>query len=173
MFGAINPMAAQPTSDSQLALFYYQSGEFDKAVMYYERLYDSDPSDVNYGYLLTSYTELEDFKNAEKLIKKQLKRSRDDARYLVDLGQLYTRMGEPGKGKQEYERAIKNMQPNQREVINLANAFIKKGLYDHAMATYERGKKILKDAYPFNYEMANLYGMMGDFEAMVDQYLVL
>ena len=167
------PIAAQPTSDSQLALYYYQSGEFDKAVMYYERLYDSDPSDVNYGYLLTSYTELEDFKNAEKLIKKQLKRSRDDARYLVDLGQLYTRMGEPAKGKQEYDRAVKNLQPNQREVINLANAFIKKGLYDQAMATYERGKKILKDAYPFNYEMASLYGMMGDFEAMVDQYLVL
>ena len=161
------------TSDSQLAQYYFQNGEFDKAVMYYEKLYDESPSDVNYGYLLSSYIELEDFKSAEKLIKQQLKRTNDDSRYLVDLGQLYIKQGDQDKGQKEFENAIDDLGPHQREVISLASAFIRKGLYDQAMETYERGKKLLKDAYPFHYEMANLYGMMGEFEEMVDQYLTL
>lgn len=170
--GGTSTISAQ-TSDSQLAQYYYQNGEFDKAVMYYEKLYEQSPDDVNYRYLLSSYEELGDFKSAEKLIKQQLKRTRDDSRYLVDLGQLYSKAGDPGKGEKEYEKAIKNLQPQQREVINLANAFIRKGLYSQAMQTYERGKKLLKDTYPFHYEMANLYGVMGEFEPMVDEYLTL
>lgn len=161
------------TSDSQLAQYYFQNGEYEKAAMYYEKLYEESPDDVNYGYLLSTYIELEDYKSAEKLIKVQMKRTREETRYLVDLGQLYTKAGNPDKGQKEYENAIKNLEGRQREVINLANAFIRKGLYDQAMATYEKGKKLLKDTYPFHYEMANLYGMMGEFEPMVDQYLTL
>lgn len=169
----ISVVATAQTSDSELAQYYYRNGEFDKAVMYFERVYDAQPNDANYGYLLKSYIELEDYKTAEKLIKRQSKRANNDARYLVDLGLLYSSAGDISKAQQEYDNAIKNLGSHQREVINLANSFIKNGLYDQAMATYERGKKLLKDAYPFNYEMANLYGMMGDFEPMVDQYLTL
>src|SRR5690606_16085798 len=173
LIAGVNFNSYSQTSDSQLAQYYYQNGEFDKAVMYYEKLYDQSPDDVNYNYLLSSYTELEDFKSAEKLIKNQLKRTLNDSRYLVDLGQHYTSEGDPDKGEKEHQNAIKNLQPQQREVINLANAFIRKGLYDQAMQTYERGKKLLKDAYPFHYEMASLYGMMGQYELMVEQYLTL
>lgn len=161
------------TSDSQLAQYYYQNGEFDKAVMYYEKLFDEEPSEVNYSYLLNSYIELEDYKSAEKLIKQQLRSTRNDVRYLVDLGQLYTAQGDLDKGLNEYDNAIKNLEANQRDVINLANAFIRKRLYEQAMETYERGKKLLKDSYPFHYEMARLYGMMGEFDPMVDQYITL
>ncbi len=169
----VNIAGFSQTSDSQLAQYYYQNGEYDKAVMYYEKLYEQSPDDVNYNYLLSSYTELKDYKSAEKLIKNQLKRTLDNSRYLVDLGQLYTQEGDPAKGEKEYEKAIKNLEPQQRAVINLANAFIRKGLYDQAMQTYDRGKKLLKDAYPFHYEMASLYGMMGQYELMVEQYLTL
>lgn len=169
---SISNLNAQ-TSDSQLAQYYFQNGEYEKAVMYYEKLYEESPDDVNYGYLLSAYIELEDYKSAEKLIKLQMKRTREETRYLVDLGQLYTKAGDPDKGQKEYENAIRNLEGQQREVINLANAFIRKGLYDQAMATYEKGKKLLKETYPFHYEMANLYGMMGEFEPMVDEYLTL
>jgi tetratricopeptide (TPR) repeat protein len=172
VFTAI-PLFSQPTSDSQLALYYYQSGEFDKAAMYYEKLYDNQPSDLNYEYLLGSYTELQDFKSAEKLIKKHIKGKQNDSRFMVDLGQLYSAMGDQAGSIEAYNDAIKNMGPHQREVVNLANAFIKRRLYDQALETYEKGKKLLKGAYPFNYEMASLYGTMGEFDRMVDEYLVL
>lgn len=172
VFTAI-PLFSQPTSDSQLALYYYQSGEFDKAAMYYEKLYDNQPSDLNYEYLLGSYTELQDFKSAEKLIKKHMKGKQNDSRFMVDLGQLYSAMGDQAGSIEAYNEAIKNMGPHQREVVNLANAFIKRRLYDQALETYEKGKKLLKGAYPFNYEMASLYGTMGEFDRMVDEYLVL
>lgn len=172
IIGTAAPLQAQ-TTDNQLAQYYYQNGEFEKAIMYYEKLYAEAPNDVNYGYLRSCYIEIDDYKSAEKLIKNQLKRTQNDPRYLVDLGELYTESGSPEKGKKEYENAIKNLGPNQRDVINLANAFIRKRQYDYALETYERGKKLLKDAYPFHYEMASLYGTMGEFEKMTDQYLIL
>lgn len=166
-------LIAQPTSEPQLAQYYYQNGEFDKAAMYYEKLYDQQATDVYYGYLLTCYVELRDFKEAEKLVKKQLKRSQDDPRYVVDLGDLYIKMGDSAKGKAQYDNAIKNLSDQQRDVINLANAFIRKGMYDYALETYQRGKKLMKNVYPFHYEIANLYGLTGEFDKMVDEYMTL
>jgi tetratricopeptide (TPR) repeat protein len=170
---SVSASIAQPSDDVQLAQYYFQNGEFDKAAMYYEKLYGQQPNDVYYGYLLSSYIELRDFKEAEKLIKKQLKRSQDDPRYVVDLGDLYIKMGDSSKGKLQYENAIKNLSDQQRDIINLANAFIRKGMYDYALETYQRGKKLLKNAYPFHYEIANLYGLTGEFGKMVDEYLTL
>lgn len=169
----VSLVAPAQTSDSELAQYYYRNGEFEKAVMYFERIYDAQPNDANYGYLLQSYIELEDFKTAEKLIKRQAKLSDNNSRYLVDLGLLYASAGDPKKAQTEFDNAIQSLGPNQRDVISLATHFIKNGLSEQAMATYERGKKLLKDAYPFNYEMASLYGMMGDFDSMIDQYLTL
>ena len=38
-FGDIN---AQGTTDDQLAAYYYREGSFDKAVIYYDRLYENN-----------------------------------------------------------------------------------------------------------------------------------
>ncbi len=39
---------AQDGSDQQLAQHYYSNGEFDKALIYYEKLYDESPSKINF-----------------------------------------------------------------------------------------------------------------------------
>ena len=37
-------IVAQTDSDSKLAQYYYENGEFDKALTYYEKIYDQDQS---------------------------------------------------------------------------------------------------------------------------------
>jgi len=46
VFGAANGIAQN--TDAQLAAYYYREGDFEKAAIYYERLYEKQPSDDNY-----------------------------------------------------------------------------------------------------------------------------
>ena len=39
----IGRVAAQPGTDEQLAAQYFQRGEYDKAILYYEKLYRKTP----------------------------------------------------------------------------------------------------------------------------------
>src|SRR4051812_44872453 len=124
-------VSAQTGKDRQLADQYMNNGEFDKAVSIYEKLYDKDPMSVygNYYYCLI---ELRSFDNAEKLVKKTIKKNPDNPGFLVDLGYIYFQQGDITKAKQQYDKAIKQLKPDQGIIMLLANAFISKQENDYA-----------------------------------------
>ncbi len=165
-------VATAQTTDEQLAVQYFQNGEFDKAAMYYEKLYSRNPTRTYYEYYIKCLVELDRIKDAEKVIKKQLKRDPANLTYYVDMGMMYKSIGEETKSKQQFDRALKELRSNQRQVINLANAFIKVSEHDYALETYLKGQKLIKH-YPFNFEIASIYGLKGDVEHMVNEYLEL
>lgn len=167
--GALN---AQST-DEQLAAHYFQNGEFEKAALYYERLYKEDPKHYFYQQLFNSYLQLEQTKEAEKLAKGQQKKFPANLTYFVDLGGLYKSLDEEAKAEQQFSKAVKGVGANQSQIRQLANAFIAKSEYQFALETYKKGQKLLRDNYAFNYELANLHGMRGDHEAMIAEYLDL
>ena len=68
---------AQPGTDEQLALQFYQNKEFDKALDYYEKLYNKKSPQVFYLPYLNCLLETKDFKKAEKIAKKQIKQNPD------------------------------------------------------------------------------------------------
>ncbi|MBK6836002.1 MAG: hypothetical protein IPG89_17740 [Bacteroidetes bacterium] len=82
-------LVAQPAStNDQLALQYYNNKEYDKAIVYYEKLYDKNPYSY-YEYYLTCLLKTDDKKKAEKIIKKQIKLLPESVSLYVDLGELY------------------------------------------------------------------------------------
>src|SRR5690606_4447283 len=88
---------AQPGADEQLAAQYFQEGDFEKAIMYYERLYKGQPTDYYYEQLFKSYVGLNNVESAEKLVKDHSKRRKDDPRFPIDLGTLYRMTGDDDK----------------------------------------------------------------------------
>ena len=68
----------EPTTDEQLAAQYYQAGEYDKAVIYYQKLYDKTPISIYYEYYLNCLILTKDYKKAEKTVKKQSSRNPGD-----------------------------------------------------------------------------------------------
>lgn len=162
---------AQSTTDEQLASQYFQNKEYDKAILYYEKLIGKKNASVYYENYLTSLTEIKDFKKAEKLIKNQSKKEPNDPTYWVDLGTLYKKQGLESEAKSQYEKSIKQLSPSQEQTIKLANAFVKIKEWDYAISTYTKAQKMLGDIYPFNFELAEVYGAKGDVAAMVSQYL--
>lgn len=45
---ALLSFAQDGGSDQQLAQYYYDNGEYDKALVYYDKLFDQNPSKINF-----------------------------------------------------------------------------------------------------------------------------
>lgn len=165
-------LQAQTDKNEQLALQYFTSGEFDKALDLYEKLFDHNPDELNYyQHYLECLLNTKDFKTAEKLAKKQAKRNPQELQYRVDVGRVYKSADEKDKAKKEFEAIINSLPADQNQVINLARYFLDLGETDFAMKTYLRGRKLVGEQYGFNFEIAELYNQKGDFENMILEYL--
>jgi tetratricopeptide (TPR) repeat protein len=161
---------AQPGTDEQLAAQYFQAGDFERAILYYEKLYKKQPSPYYYEQLYKSYVGMKRYEDAEDLVKSQQRRD-DDPRYFVDLGSLYRMMGEDDKAQQQFEKALKQITADQNRIRQVANAFTRNNELDLALEAYERGQKLVKDTYNFHYEIANLYAAKGDVPGMIHEYM--
>ena len=165
---------AQPGSDEQLALHYFQNSEFEKAVEIYKQLYSRSRSDVHFRYLKDSYVQLGNYSEAEKLIKKHIKRSGANAAgYFVELGYIYQLGGSQKKADREYQEAIETVvKRGGHQVHAVARAFTDKQLYEYALSTYRRVEKIQPNQI-YNYHIAGIYAQMGAMERMYEEYLEL
>lgn len=166
-------LRAQPGTDEQLAAQYFQQGEFEKAILYYEQLYKRQPNDYYYEQLFKSYVGISDLASAEKLVREQMKKRGDDPRFTIDLGSLYRMAGQQDKANKEFEKALKAMRPDANSVRQTANHFTRVNEADMALQAYERGQKLLRDGLQFHYEIANIHAMKGDVPKMVSAYMDL
>jgi len=159
-------------NDSKLAQQYYADGEFEKAGVLYEKLYQANNKN---DYYFTRYMDcllaLEEFNTAEKVIKKQLKKNPKLVQLYVTYGNLYERQYKPEEAQEQYEKAIKKLPADRFHITRLANAFINLTKYELAIQTYEKGSKLLKDDNIFAYNLGDLYRRKGDTEKMIGSYL--
>jgi len=166
-------LVAQKNTDSKLAAQYYGEKDYDKAIIYYQKLFDRTKSPAYYVRLLNCFIQLEEFKNGEKLVKRQVKRNPDQLHFYTDLGNLYEVSNQSSKSKQAYDKALKLLSPSNQQIIELANGYLKYKKTDYAILTYQKGRKLLKGTYPFNFELAQVYHAQGNTEAMLNEYLEL
>lgn len=164
-----------PTTDEQLAVQYYQSGDYEKAAVYYKKLYDKSPIALYYSYYLNCLLYTKDYKAAEKLVKRQGNRNGNDPKYKVDMGRVFREQGEADKAKKEFDAAVASIDggTSANMVIELAEAFLGVGETDYAIQSYQQGRKMLKGIYSFNIELAEIYGLKKDYQSMVNEYLDL
>ena len=170
---SVNKNSEKLTFDKRLATKYFQEGNFERAVVLYEKLYNSNPKRYYYTYYLYCLIELNDFQEAKKLIKTQWKSKSSNLQYYVDLGFVNSRSGKPKKAKKLYDEAIDKLIANKQIVTGLANSFLSRGLVDYSLKTYLKGRSLFNDNNSFAYELANLYEGQGDYEKTVDEYICL
>lgn len=172
IYSSYDPNApTQKQNNLQLGLQYYRNQEYDKAASVFESLYDQEASHTNYTYYLYSLIGSQNYRDAEKLVRRQTKQFPGNTRYQVDLGYLYVTLGEVKKGRKIYREAIADISPDQRSIKNLANSFIGKRENDLALETYMKGRELLQGTYGFENELAALYSRMQQYDLMVETYL--
>ena len=153
----------------KLALQHFEQKEFDKANVYFEDLFDKNPTGW-FNYYYKSLIGAGDYSKAEKITKKQLKQRKTDSYLHVYLGRIYKLQNDEKKEKEAYEKAIKDLEPIQPGIENLAMAFKEDGLFDYAIEVYNKGRRATPE-YPYFYERAEVYKSKNDLAAMINEYL--
>ncbi|MEZ5147503.1 MAG: tetratricopeptide repeat protein [Bacteroidales bacterium] len=162
----------QNQNDPQLAAQYFRNRDYEKALVLYKKLYEEQQNtSVYYTYYLYCLVELESYKEAERLVKQQMKDKPSEVKYQVDLGYVYSSQGDQGKAKRQFESVLKDLPKNRQAIIEIANAFLYRQQVEYAVETYKAGAKLIN--YPFLLEMGNLYRQTRNYSAMIDAYLEL
>ncbi len=111
---------AQPTSDEQLATYYFQNGDFEKAALYYEKLYIKNPTDIHYDFLLKCFIERKEFEKARKHVKSRIKTTKS-IKYTIDLGYVYEREENLKKSTETFEKVIKELPVDASQILQVSN----------------------------------------------------
>ena len=165
-------MSGATAQSAALARKYFSDGEFEKAAELYRQLHERNrENDYYFERYFVTLLELEDYKTAEKMMRKAIKAAPTKVERYVSYGVLYERQNERSKANEQYDKALKLIEPNQVQVIKLANSFLKNKQYAYAIRTYEKGSRLMKIKHMFAYEMGSVYRLKGDMPKMVESYL--
>ncbi|MGM8361005.1 tetratricopeptide repeat protein [Flavobacterium sp. ARAG 55.4] len=156
--------------NEQLAQYYYDKGDFEKAKISYEELLENVPQNMQY-FLRTidCYQQLQQFDIAEKAIQNRLTKYNQGS-LLVELGYNYQLQKKDVKAKSYYEQAIERIRKNPNEVYGIANSFERKVQLEYALKAYQTATEIQPN-FNFNYHQGLIYGQLGNFDKMIVTFL--
>ncbi|MEO7977187.1 tetratricopeptide repeat protein [Flavobacterium sp.] len=158
------------SQNEQLAQYYYDKGDFEKAKISYEELLKGSPSNTQY-FLRTveSYQQLQQFEAAQKMILERYNRYKQGV-LLVESGYNYQLQKNESKAKNYYDQAIEKIKTNPNDVYGIANSFEKKVLLEYALKAYQTAMQVQPN-YNFNFQIGMLYGQLGKTDLMIDLLL--
>ncbi len=162
-----------PSSDEQLAAQLMSEGKYEKAVVLYEELFENNQGPVIYNNYLKCLLELEEYRDAVKVVKMQMDENPGNVRFEVDLGYVYHRSDNSRRAKRQLEGLIKDLSSHPVSVTDLANAFLFRDFTDYALQTYLKGRKMLGESHSFHLQLASIYEKKGDYARMMEEYVEL
>lgn len=158
------------SQNEQLAQYYYDKGDFDKALVSYQELSNSLPSNPFYFQRkIDCMQQLLQFDPAEKEIQERLVRSKQST-LLVELGYNFQLQKNDAKAKKYYDEVIDRIRKNPNEVYGVANTFEKKVLLEYALKSYLTASEMVS-TFDFKYQTALLYGQLGNTDLMIANFL--
>lgn len=159
--------------DQIIARQYFEEGNFEKAAVYYERFYRNNPH--NSGVivpLVETYQQLEKYQKAETLLLKAAKGNRVNPVLYVEIGYNYNLMDKQKEAEDYYAMAIASIDNNPNYAYILGKTFRDKSLLDKAISVYKKAME-LNGQLNFEYDLATIYGELGEVELMYTMYLDL
>ena len=160
-------------NDTKLAAHYYNKGQFEKAEVYYQKAYKRYNSQLYFERYFDCLFYQEKYQECEKLALKRIKKDPYTIQNKFKLAEIYKTTEREEKANELYQDLIKELPPIQSRVDDLGETFQGKGMYDLALETYLKGRKMMKGGYGFQLELASLYSLMGKPADMLSEYLNL
>jgi tetratricopeptide (TPR) repeat protein len=111
------------------------------------------------------------FEEAEKFVKKQIKTSNAEAKYIIDLAQLYELTDKKEEAEKQYVLAIDKVKNDEFATMELVNEFSSKQQYGLAIRTIETARSSMKVPDFFAVQLAKLYRTEGKITEMIEEYL--
>ena len=166
-------LKAQISSEETLAMQYFQSGDFEKAALLYEKLFNRTKNAGFYDPYINSLIKIKQFNEAEKLSRTLLKSNPGNFTYSVDIGRIYQEKGEQEKALEWFNNLIRTMPANEFAIKDLAITFYRAEAYDFSIKAFITGRKLLNNDNAFNYDLLSLYRFRKDKPMLIQEYINL
>lgn len=156
-----------------LAKQYFNDGDYEKAVVFYEKLVETNPRRTDYAEgLIACYQQLERYTDAETFLLDKLKDNYAFPTFFIELGYNYTLQDQADRATEYYDKAIQKIDENPNYGYSVGYRFQKYALLDYAIQAYTRAME-LKPDLNYDFQLARIYGEQGDIEKMYQSYLNL
>jgi len=120
-----------------LAQQYFNDGDFEKAVVFYEKLVEKSPRRTDYAEgLVACYQQLERYEDAEAYLLKHLANKNAYPTFYIELGYNYTLQNSSEKAAEQYERAIEKINENPNYGYAIGLRFQKYALLDYSSRSF-------------------------------------
>ena len=154
----------------QVAKSYFDKGDFEKAIITYQKLYEKNKGNSNYFFkLIEIHQQLEQYAEAELLLLEKVKLSKTP-HYYVELGYNYQLKGNEEKANENYQLAKEGIENKPIYGYYVAQRFEKHALIDHAAEAYEKAMELRPESN-YNMQLARIYGEQGKVDKMFRKYI--
>lgn len=165
--------AKSQSAEHELANLYYSNGEYDKALGYYEKFFNESGETIYLQRYVDCLVKSNKAKDAEKFLQRHIKKNPQDYVVAVYLGQMYAEEGRKDEAEKHYRKLIEELPNNVNSFIELSTVFKNSRLHQWELETLLKGRKVMKDRYPFNMQIADAYGALNRNSDMIDEYISL
>ncbi|MFZ4426190.1 MAG: tetratricopeptide repeat protein [Saprospiraceae bacterium] len=158
--------------EAKLAQQYFYDGEFEKAVVLFEKLFlQQENNEYYFDRYMDCLLQLQRYGDVEKTVARMQRKYPEDGKYYIMLGRSFEQQFKQQEATAQYRKAIERLPKDRYAVIRLANLFSSLNKLDLAIETFERGSQLLNDKYIFAYSLGELYRGKGNGAKMIEQYL--
>ncbi|MEG1499395.1 MAG: hypothetical protein RR084_07160 [Bacteroidales bacterium] len=175
-FGVAQNTKTEGKNDLQLAQRYRNSGQMEKALHLYESLYEKDPQVFIYQEYLSILLDLQQYAQAEKLVRKQAKKEASTVFCTIDLGQIYLLQGQKAKAEKQFKKITEETDfSSVRYSFSEVSQYLirKTATYDYSIQLYQNARKWTGLSEMYAYELAVLYRLSWRIPEMMEEYLTL
>jgi len=156
-----------------LAKQYFADGDFEKALVFYEKLTEKNPRRTDYQKgLISCYQQLERYEDAEVFLLKQLELRNPHPSVFIELGYNFTLQEMTDKADAYYSQALQVIEQNPNYGYAIGYQFQKYSLLDKAVLAYTKAME-LNPALDYSFQLARIYGEQGNIDKMYRSYLDL
>jgi len=157
-------------NDEALAKNYFDRGEFEKALISYQNLYQEKKNNLNYFFrIIEIHQQLEKYDLAEILLKEKINGQRD-GQFLVELGYNFQLKGNQKDAEKYYNQAISQIETEPLFAYFVARRFEIHSLIDEAAIVYEKAMELRPESN-FHRQLARIYGEQGKVDKMFNSYV--
>lgn len=148
---------------------YFKRGEFEKALLTYQKLYETNKSSTYLYKIAETLQQLERYEEAQELLLQKKEKSKSPV-LSVELGFNYMLRDSITKAETYFNEALLYIEEKPHYTYSVARKFEDHSLQDYAIRAYKKGMELQPDKN-YNIQLARIYGDQGNVELMFSNYL--
>lgn len=161
------------SQDLEIANEYFKAKEYAKAKVVFEKLAKNEEAanQIHNSYLET-LIKLNEWKDAEKFLKKQIRNNKRNSLYHADLSELYLNQEKIKEANSETQNAIDLAKIDEREAQKLASYYFKKAKSEQAIAVLLSSRVYFENPILYSNMLGSLFKATGNSAMMINEHLI-